>query len=546
MNRFRRVLLLAITTALVTLAVPAMASATDYCVQTSCGGTDLNSIEEAFSEAAKADDADRVFLGDEVYTAQSFQGFVYGGSGPIEIIGAGWQRSVLKAPLGAGSVLTLKGGPASSVHDMTLELPQYAVGQALYTLGVARRIEVTEHPDQLHPREGVRLVGGGTLEDSVVMLPREPNTTAVAFGAGGGTLRRSTASAGTGVQSWYGDSVIEGSRVTGSDYGVRALSKVTNIRSSWIHLAGLDGTGIRADTKNASTTVNADSVTVTTQPTPGVFGVGATNSLATAESARVNLTNSLIRGGGTPLWAGGTGSGVAVVAASYSDYDRYHNSTAGDKAQITGTNVSNVGSEGFVDLDHRDYHLLPTSNLVDAGDPATPQGLDLDGSPLVADGNGDGIARRDIGAFELQPAPPVDGGGEPGGGQPGDGRPAADTTAPLVSTFRASPAVFTVARASTPVAAQAARGTRLRYTVSEPAQVTVAIKRAVRRDGHIRYRTGGTLKRTGTSGANSIRFSGRIGKRALRAGRYRAVIRAIDAAGNRSAAKTLRLRITRG
>ena len=55
----------------------------------------------------------------------------------------------------------------------------------------------------------------------------------------------------------------------------------------------------------------------------------------------------------------------------------------------------------------------------------------------------------------------------------------------------------------------------------------------------------GTLKRMGTQGQNSVRFTGRIGRRALRAGRYRAVIRATDAAGNRSAPSLTRFRIVR-
>ena len=158
----------------------------------------------------------------------------------------------------------------------------------------------------------------------------------------------------------------------------------------------------------------------------------------------------------------------------------------------------------------------------------------------MADGSGDGTARRDIGAVELQPDPPVGG----GGAQEGGSGPAADTRAPLVSGFRATPAVFTIARARTPVATRSARGTRLRYTLSEPARVTVAVKRAVKRAGHVRYRSVGSLRRSGARGANAIRFSGRLGKRALRPGLYRAVIRATDAAANRSAAKSIRLRIT--
>jgi len=58
-----------------------------------------------------------------------------------------------------------------------------------------------------------------------------------------------------------------------------------------------------------------------------------------------------------------------------------------------------------------------------------------------------------------------------------------------------------------------------------------------------RHRTIGTLSRAAGSGPNSLRFSGRLGKRTLRRGAYRAVITATDAAGNRSARRTARFRI---
>jgi len=543
MDRLGRILLPGATALLVALALPALASANDYCVQVSCPGTDVNSIEDAFSLAKISGDADRVFLGGHEYGTLNQQGFVYDASGPIEIVGAG-PATVLTGPSGGWGVLTLKGGPGSSVHDLTVKLPQYAQGYGLYTSNGARRIDVVEHADQLNMREGVVRVSGGTLEDSEVQLVRDGKSTAVALGAGGGILRRSDVAASKGVLSQYGDTVIERSRVQGLSYGVRALGGVTTIRSSRIHAIGPDETGIRAEAQNSDTTVNADGVTVTTGIGATAVGIGATTELAPALNAEVNLTNSVVRGGGAALLAhsgsASPGAGYAKVAASYSDYDPSRNDTTGGHAALSEANVSNSGDGGFVSEAFLGFRLLPTSPLVDAGDPATPQGLDLDGNALVADGNGDGIARRDIGAFELQPGPaPDDGGGAGGGG------PAADTTAPLVSGFRATPAVFTVARASTPASARAARGTRLRYSLSEPARVTVAIKRAVKRGGRVRYRTVGTLKRSGTGGANSIRFTGRIGKRALRPGRHRAVIRATDAAGNRGAPKRIALRITR-
>ena len=338
------------------------------------------------------------------------------------------------------------------------------------------------------------------------------------------------------MMSRYGDGTIEGSLVEATEFGVHALANVTTVRSTRIHLIGGKGTGIRADTQTASTTVNADGVTLTAPPLPDVVGVSATTALAPTQSARVKLTNSIVRTGGRPLFAQSTGAGEATVAASYSDYDPSFNTSSGANASIAEANVSNVGDAGFVAWEYLNFRLLPTSKLVDAGDPAAAQGVDLDGNPLVADGNGDGIARRDMGAFEVQPP-------SPGSGPGGTGT--ADTVAPVIRRFSATRTAFAVARASTPVAARARGGTRLRYSLSERARVTVAIQRAVKRGGHVRYRTVGSLRRDSAQGANTIRFSGRIGKRALRPGSYRAVIRATDAAGNRSRPRTVGLRVKR-
>ncbi|HEU5110106.1 MAG TPA: hypothetical protein VFT95_16310 [Micromonosporaceae bacterium] len=65
----------------------------------------------------------------------------------------------------------------------------------------------------------------------------------------------------------------------------------------------------------------------------------------------------------------------------------------------------------------------------------------------------------------------------------------------------------------------------------------------------VRFQQDRTLSRrtsTAASGTSRVRFTGRIGKRALRPGRYRAVLTATDAAGNRSAPRTTRFRVVRG
>jgi Tol biopolymer transport system component len=156
--------------------------------------------------------------------------------------------------------------------------------------------------------------------------------------------------------------------------------------------------------------------------------------------------------------------------------------------------------------------------------------------------------------------------GEASGGGGGDyTNVPPDTTAPVVSRFRATRTRFRVARRATALTAATGRvraGTVLRYQLSEAARVTLTVQRELpgRRAGGrclkprprlaskpacIRLVRAGRLVRSGRVGPNTVSFSGRIGRRALATGRYRVTLVAMDAAGNRSRPARVLLRIVR-
>jgi DNA-binding beta-propeller fold protein YncE len=191
-------------------------------------------------------------------------------------------------------------------------------------------------------------------------------------------------------------------------------------------------------------------------------------------------------------------------------------------------------------------------------------------TPSLTDGCAAGIALQGLDGLAISPdgtnVYAADGDSqavtELGPPLPAPAAPPRDTTAPKVSSFSITHRVFAVARAATPVSARV-RGTAFRFALSEQAAVKITIKRALpgrrvgkhcvkpnARGGHrhacTRFVPAGTLRRASErSGRDSVKFSGRIGRRALTPGRYRAAITATDPSGNASKPRSVSFRIVR-
>lgn len=154
---------------------------------------------------------------------------------------------------------------------------------------------------------------------------------------------------------------------------------------------------------------------------------------------------------------------------------------------------------------------------------------------------------------------PPGGSGVPHGGS----RVPAEATdvAPRIRGLRVTNRRWALARGRTPRVAAARRGTTFIFTLSEDARTSIRIERVVagRRSGRrcvkprpglrrrcTRFVAAITLTRANTrSGVNRVRFTGRVGRRKLAPGRYRATVVATDGAGNRSAPRSVRFTVVR-
>jgi len=142
------------------------------------------------------------------------------------------------------------------------------------------------------------------------------------------------------------------------------------------------------------------------------------------------------------------------------------------------------------------------------------------------------------------------------------------TVAPAITRAGLTNNPFLVGSRPTRIFGRAARarrhriGTTFIYTLSRAARVriTIAARGAGRREGRrcvgptrrlrrakrcVRVIAIGTLTRISHRGANRVAFSGRIGRRSLRPGRYQATLVAVNGAGNRSKPRTIKFTIAR-
>ena len=356
--------------------------------------------------------------------------------------------------------------------------------------------------------------GAGTVALERVRI--EGATTAVFSGAPTVTvaMRRSTISKPlqTGVVAFGGPATVENSVIEMSGAGTP------------LSVAGVAG---------VPSTLTARHVTlVGSAGAPGPALSSRVNG-GVAGNASLTLRDSIVRGFGTTYSRVAPGSLVDGDASL---------TIATSNVAATGTNLGdgtltltdNINADPLF-AGPSDFRLLTGSPSIDAADAASPLTEDRDGTARPTDGNGDGIARADQGAYEaptvailvppVDPPPvttPITTPTDPPPVDPIQKPPAKDTTSPRLSALKA------VGRLS------AMRGGRLRFMVSEAATVTLRFSRRGTRKVV-------TVKVRAKAGTITVKVRGRK----LRRTAYTVTARATDKAGNVSKSVKRRVRVGR-
>ena len=313
--------------------------------------------------------------------------------------------------------------------------------------------------------------------------------------------------------------------------------------------AGGTVAGVSGSTLNATFSLNNVTV-ITTVPNSDAIRTGTSSGVTT-----MTVSNVIARGTKSDLFVrAGLSGGNATMNVDHSNWVTQSVSAAsGGTAKLVHTGPNQNGATAaeplFVDAPNGDYREAAGSPTIDAGvvDPTA-------NAPLALGGANRWIGKTtDIGAFEFDPAsvtPPPTPGEPPAAPVGGPSDPPGDHIAPQLTRL-------TLARSFT-----RAKGTKLRFALSEAAQVSLTFSqpRTGRRVGSACRRTTkrnrrrppcrvanvrGRIVLNGKQGANEVLFKGRLSaRRQLAGGRYTLSAVAVDAAGNASAAATRRFAIS--
>jgi hypothetical protein len=413
---------------LVALAAwPAASSAAEqtFCVANpDCSGTPEASVAAALAAAqANGPERDRIKVGPGTFPAAG--SLTDSPTNPVLIEGVREDATTLTRPPAMNASVLFLSNAQSSVSKLGVHIPAGQTGMTGIVLtggAFAERVFVSS-PPALADTTGVFVGNGSSLRESSISLPK------------------TTAAANDGIVT-RDDAVVESSFVQATR-GVLIQRSGTLVRGLRI-LAGIGVEFVGFTGADATATVENTQVTGTEPPAPADVAIKATGPPTASHSvtlsarhvtligpgsgrgfwalaqsagfnptATLNVLDSVVRGYTTDLQGtAGPPMGTASISIDNSAFDFTKLAMNTPQATINPGphNLSLSGFDpGLIDV-RTDMRPAFDSPLVDRGVPggvlSTESPFDLALQARLVDGNGDGTARRDMGAFEYQRAAP--------------------------------------------------------------------------------------------------------------------------------------------
>jgi hypothetical protein len=418
----------------VMLVAPASGAADTFCVHdkacVSDGGTLVIDLQAAFGDAAaNGPNVDRVEIG----AAHLETGGTAAADNPVTVVGKGESKTTIGDPTIGARIITLA-SPQSSISDLAIKMD----GTDLYGLssaGDVSRVAVTGNSDT--PGEGIVLDQGAAGRHLAISLATSSGTGVYIPRGTGATVEDSLITAAYPVLADGATNVIRrvaadgrfvGVRV-GEDAGAATLDSVL-VRVSPPSAVGPYNPAVEIDAPDrqgaTATTTIRHLTAVGSDAQPGIQVAASCTSGAPSVSLRnsilVDFAHSLVRMG-----ASGCAPDPDVPVSldvAYTDFDPATISQSGLGTLTAG--AGNINADPlFVDPSTDKFGLGTGSPAIDAGSPGGfvtgESTTDLVGRPRIADGDGDGTARRDMGALEAVKPGGGGGGGTGPGGTGGDG-----------------------------------------------------------------------------------------------------------------------------
>ncbi len=405
---------------LVLLAPPAAARADDViCLRDpSCpgGAQQANTVAEAEALAELGTDYDVVRIGPGSFAMPD----TFTAVEPITIIGAGRGRTVLNYT-GLGDGMSLSGSLQTSVRAFTVRLASSG-GQDAFRLADgadAFDVGVTSVSLDSASNGGILVEDLGTVIHGVdIRLATDQPFSSAVHDFEGSRIEDSYIQGGIGISPGDTKTDIRRTVIRATDpirtFG--GVAEVSNViltphpqenHGSW---AGLSSTN-QGNEPGVPGELTASNLTIDGRGVPNSTGIevrGILEASNTPASANATIEGAVIRNVTRALSRQGASANFpANLTIRRSSYDgtKISNIPGFGSLSAGPTNLTGNLDPRFIDPARLDYRLRFDSPLIDQGDltPLVPdQDPDVDGSPRVRDGNGNGGSVVDIGAQEYQ------------------------------------------------------------------------------------------------------------------------------------------------